>query len=336
MSNLKNPVRVAVTGAAGQISYALLFAIAKGNVFGKDQPVILRLLEISDDKAQKVLKGVMMELEDCAFELLAGMEAHADANMAFRDIDYAFLVGARPRTQGMERKDLLPLNAKIFANQGRALNDVANPKVKVLVVGNPANTNAYVTMKFAPNLDKANFSALMRLDHNRALSQIAFKIARPLSEIKKLCVWGNHSPCMYPDYRFSTSGQDKVVDLIQDQLNWQKNYFAPLVGKRGASVVDIRGSSSAASAANACVDHMRDWVLGSNQDWTTMGVASKGEYGVPPDMIFGFPVVCSNNGYEIVKDLPMDEFSQQRLQENVDELAQEIKEVDQLIANKLL
>ena len=268
----KKPVRVAVTGAAGQIGYALLFRIASGEMLGKDQPVILQLLEIPDEKAQKALKGVMMELDDCAFPLLAGMQAHGDPMTAFKDADYALLVGARPRGPGMERKDLLAANAQIFTAQGKALNAVASRNVKVLVVGNPANTNAYIAMKSAPDLPRRNFTAMLRLDHNRAASQIAAKTGKPVAGIEKLVVWGNHSPTMYADYRFATIDGQPVKALINDDA-WNKDVFLPTVGKRGAAIIEARGLSSAASAANAAIDHMRDWALGSNGGWVTMGVA---------------------------------------------------------------
>jgi malate dehydrogenase len=260
---MKPPVRVAVTGAAGQIGYSLLFRIAAGDMLGKDQPVILQLLELPLDKAQAALRGVMMELEDCAFPLLAGMQGTADANVAFKDADIAMLVGARPRGPGMERKDLLLENAKIFIEQGKALDRVASRDIRVLVVGNPANTNAYIAMKSAPSLPSRHFTAMLRLDHNRALSQLAAKSGKPVGSIEKLIVWGNHSPTMYPDYRFATVDGQSVKDLINDE-NWNRTVFLPTVGKRGAAVIEARGLSSAASAANSAVDHVRDWMLGSN------------------------------------------------------------------------
>src|ERR1700741_1454535 len=284
--SVKKPVRVAVTGAAGQIGYALLFRIASGEMLGKDQPVILQLLEIPDEKAQNALKGVMMELDDCAFPLLAGLQAHSDPAAAFKDADYALLVGARPRGPGMERKDLLSANAQIFTVQGKALDAVASRNVKVLVVGNPANTNAYIAMKSAPSLPAKNFTAMLRLDHNRALSQVAAKIGQPVSAIEKLCVWGNHSPTMYADYRFATADGQSVKDLINDQV-WNKDVFLPTVGKRGAAIIEERGLSFAASAANAAIDHMHDWAHGSNGKWVTMGVPSNGDYGIPKDTMFG-------------------------------------------------
>ncbi|MHB1122313.1 MAG: malate dehydrogenase [Ramlibacter sp.] len=318
----KKPVRVAVTGAAGQIGYAILFRIAAGEMLGKDQPVILQLLEIPDEKAQKALKGVMMELQDCAFPLLAGMEAYADPVAAFKDTDYALLVGARPRGPGMERADLLAANAQIFTAQGKALDKSASRNVKVLVVGNPANTNAYIAMKSAPSLPRENFTAMLRLDHNRAASQIAAKTGVPVGDIEKLTVWGNHSPTMYADYRFATAGGKSIKDMINDQ-EWNANVFLPTVGKRGAAIIEARGLSSAASAANAAIDHMRDWVLGSNGKWVTMGVPSNGDYGIPKDIMFGFPVVTSNGRYEIVKGLEIDAFSQDRINKTLKELQDE-------------
>jgi malate dehydrogenase len=318
----KKPVRVAVTGAAGQIGYALLFRIASGEMLGKDQPVILQLLEIPDEKAQKALKGVMMELEDCAFPLLAGMEAHSSPDTAFKDTDYALLVGARPRGPGMERADLLAANAQIFTAQGKALDKVASRNVKVLVVGNPANTNAYIAMKSAPSLPRENFTAMLRLDHNRALSQVAAKTGTKVGDIEKLTVWGNHSPTMYADYRFATVGGKAVKDLINDQV-WNADVFLPTVGKRGAAIIEARGLSSAASAANAAIDHMRDWALGTNGKWVTMGVPSNGDYGIPKDVMFGFPVTTTNGKYEIVKGLPIDAFSQERINKTLKELQDE-------------
>lgn len=318
----KKPVRVAVTGAAGQIGYALLFRIASGAMLGNDQPVILQLLEIPDEKAQNALKGVMMELEDCAFPLLAGMEAHADPMTAFKDTDYALLVGARPRGPGMERADLLAANAQIFTAQGKALDAVASRNVRVLVVGNPANTNAYIAMKSAPSLPRENFTAMLRLDHNRAASQIAAKTGKAVGDIQKLCVWGNHSPTMYADYRFATIGGASVKDLINDQ-EWNANTFLPTVGKRGAAIIAARGLSSAASAANAAIDHMRDWALGTNGAWVTMGVPSNGEYGIPKDVMFGYPVTCEGGKYTIVEGLPIDAFSQERINLTLKELQDE-------------
>ena len=326
----KKPVRVAVTGAAGQIGYALLFRIASGEMLGKDQPVILQLLEIPDEKAQKALKGVIMELDDCAFPLLAGIEAHGDANTAFKDTDYALLVGARPRGPGMERKDLLAANAQIFTAQGKALNAVASRNVKVLVVGNPANTNAYIAMKSAPDLPRKNFTAMLRLDHNRAASQIAAKTGKPVASIEKLAVWGNHSPTMYADYRFATIDGKSVKDAINDDV-WNKDTFLPTVGKRGAAIIEARGLSSAASAANAAIDHMRDWALGTQGKWVTMGVPSNGEYGIPKDVVFGYPVTTENGEYKIVEGLAIDAFSQERIDLTLKELTEEQDGVKHLL-----
>jgi malate dehydrogenase len=326
----KKPVRVAVTGAAGQIGYALLFRIASGEMLGKDQPVILQLLEIPDEKAQKALKGVMMELEDCAFPLLAGMQAHGDPNTAFRDADYALLVGARPRGPGMERADLLAANAQIFTAQGKALDAAASRDVKVLVVGNPANTNAWIAMKSAPSLARENFTAMLRLDHNRALSQLAAKTGKPVASIRKMAVWGNHSPTMYADYRFATIEGTSVKDMINDH-SWNKDVFLPTVGKRGAAIIEARGLSSAASAANAAIDHMRDWALGTNGEWVTMGVPSNGEYGIPQDVMFGYPVTCEGGKYKIIEGLPIDAFSQGCIDKTLAELTGEQDGVKHLI-----
>ena len=326
----KKPVRVAVTGAAGQIGYALLFRIASGEMLGKDQPVILQLLEIPDEKAQKALKGVMMELQDCAFPLLAGMEAHGDANSAFKGTDYALLVGARPRGPGMERKDLLAANAQIFTAQGKALNAAASRNVRVLVVGNPANTNAYIAMKSAPDLPRRNFTAMLRLDHNRAASQIAAKTGCAVADLEKLCVWGNHSPTMYADYRFAKIGGKAVRDMINDQV-WNKDVFLPTVGRRGAAIIEARGLSSAASAANAAIDHMRDWALGTGGKWVTMGVPSNGEYGIPKDIMFGYPVTTSGGEYRIVEGLDIDAFSQERINLTLKELLEEQEGVKHLL-----
>jgi malate dehydrogenase len=325
----KAPVRVAVTGAAGQIGYALLFRIAAGEMLGKDQPVVLQLLEIPDEKAQKALRGVMMELEDCAFPLLAGMEAHSDPNAAFKDTDIALLVGARPRGPGMERRDLLAANAQIFTAQGKALDKVASRNVKVLVVGNPANTNAYIAMKSAPSLPKSSFTAMMRLDHNRALSQLAGRLGKPVAAVEKVIVWGNHSPTMYPDIRFATVGGEPARPLVDDA--WYRETYIPTVGKRGAAIIEARGLSSAASAANAAIDHVRDWVLGTDGKWVTMGVPSDGSYGIPEDVIYGFPVTCAGGKYEIVKGLAIDEFSRSRMDNTLKELLEERDGVKHLL-----
>jgi malate dehydrogenase len=322
VSLMKKPMRVAVTGAAGQIGYSLLFRIASGEMLGIDQPVILQLLEIPDEKAQKALKGVMMEVDDCAFPLLAGMSAHSDAMTAFKDADVALLVGARPRGPGMERKDLLEANGAIFTVQGRALDAVASRNVKVLVVGNPANTNAYIAMKSAPNLPRENFTAMLRLDHNRALSQLATKTGKPVDSIEKMIVWGNHSPTMYPDYRFATIGGAAAKSVVNDET-WYRDTFIPTVGKRGAAIIEARGLSSAASAANAAIDHIRDWVLGTNGKWVTMGVPSDGSYGIPDGVMYGVPVTCANGKYERIKGLEIDEFSRTKMDATLKELEEE-------------
>jgi malate dehydrogenase len=326
----KKPVRVAVTGAAGQIGYALLFRIASGEMLGKDQPVILQLLEVPAEGPQKALKGVMMEIEDCAFPLLAGMEAHSDPMTAFKDTDYALLVGSMPRKAGMERAELLAINGNIFIGQGKALDAVASRDVKVLVVGNPANTNAWIAMKSAPSLKRENFTAMLRLDHNRALSQIAAKTGKAVASIKKLGVWGNHSPTMYADYRFATIDGKSVKDMINDQV-WNKDVFLPTVGKRGAAIIEARGLSSAASAANAAIDHMRDWALGTNGEWVTMGVPSNGEYGIPKDVMFGFPVTTAGGQYKIVEGLTIDAFSQECINKTLAELQGEQDGVKHLL-----
>jgi malate dehydrogenase len=328
---MKKPVRVAVTGAAGQIGYSLLFRIASGAMLGPDQPVQLQLLELPIDKAQAALKGVMMELDDCAFPLLTGMTGTSDPKVAFKDVDIAMLVGAKPRGPGMERKDLLLENAKIFIEQGKALDAVANRNVKVLVVGNPANTNAYIAMKSAPSLPKKSFTAMLRLDHNRALSQLAAKSGKPVGAIEKLIVWGNHSPTMYPDYRFATVDGASLKDIINDE-NWNRTVFLPTVGKRGAAIIEARGLSSAASAANAAVDHIHDWILGTNGKWVTMGVPSDGSYGIPQDVLYGVPVTTANGEYSRVGGLPVDAFSRERMDLTLKELEEERAGVAALLA----
>ena len=328
---MKSPVRVAVTGAAGQIGYSLLFRIASGAMLGTDQPVILQLLEIPDEKAQKALHGVMMELEDCAFPLLASMTAASDPKLAFRDAHIALLVGARPRGPGMERKDLLDANGKIFAPQGKALNEAADRNVKVLVVGNPANTNALIAMKNAPDLEPTQFTAMLRLDHNRALSQVAQKINQPASCIRKMTVWGNHSATQYPDLFQAECDGKKVWPLINDQ-DWLEKHFIPTVQKRGAAIIAARGLSSAASAANAALGHIRDWVLGTpNGDWVTMGIPSDGSYDIPEGVIYGYPVTCKNGQYQIVKNIELSEFSRVRMQETLKELHEERDAVKHLL-----
>ncbi|MCE4058976.1 malate dehydrogenase [Pandoraea sputorum] len=316
----KPAMRVAVTGAAGQIGYSLLFRIANGDMLGKDQPVILQLLDLP--QAQAAVKGVVMELEDCAFPLLAGVVVTDDPKVAFKDADVALLVGARPRSKGMERKDLLEANGAIFTVQGKALDEVASRNVKVLVVGNPANTNAYIAMKSAPNLPKENFTAMLRLDHNRALSQLAAKTGKPVASIEKLAVWGNHSPTMYADYRFATIDGQGVKAMINDDV-WNNDVFLPTVGKRGAAIIEARGLSSAASAANAAIDHIHDWVLGSNGKWVTMGIPSDGSYGIPEDVIYGVPVICENGKYKRVEGLEIDAYSREKMDFTLKELEEE-------------
>jgi malate dehydrogenase len=318
----KAPIRVAVTGAAGQIGYALLFRIASGEMLGKDQPVILQMLELPMEKAQQALKGVMMELEDCAFPLLAGMIGTDDPKVAFKDAGAALLVGAKPRGPGMERKDLLLENAKIFIEQGKALNAVAARDIRVLVVGNPANTNAYIAQQSAPDLAAKNFTSMLRLDHNRALSQLAAKTGKPVSEIKRMIVWGNHSPTMYPDYRFASIGGQPAAQVVNDEA-WYKDTFIPKVGKRGAAIIEARGMSSAASAANAAIDHMHDWFLGTDGAWVTMGVPSDGSYGIPEGIQYGVPVTCANGEYTRVAGLEIDEFSRTMMDKTLAELKEE-------------
>ncbi|MRN38892.1 malate dehydrogenase [Neisseria sp. N95_16] len=326
---LKPPIRITVTGAAGQIAYATLFRIAGGIMLGRDQPMILQLLDLPH--AQKALQGVIMEMHDCAFPLLLDVFATDDPEVAFKEADIAILIGARPRTQGMERSDLLNANAAIFKTQGEALNKVASRDVKVLVAGNPANTNTYIAMKSAPDITKKNFSALMRLDHHRAVSQIAEKINRPVTSVEKMCVWGNHSPTMYADYRYATSDGDSVVDMIHDEA-WYTDVYMPKIAKRGAAIIEARGASSAASAGNAIIYHLRDWILGTSGKWVTMGVPSDGSYGIPEDVIFGFPVICENGDYQIVQGLDLsDEFSQQRIALTLNELLEEQEAVKDLV-----
>jgi malate dehydrogenase len=315
-------MRVAVTGAAGQIGYSLLFRIASGEMLGKDQPVILQLLDLP--QAQQAVKGVMMELEDCAFPLLAGMVATDDPNVAFKDADVCLLVGARPRTKGMERADLLTANGAIFTVQGKAIAENAKEDVKVLVVGNPCNTNAYIAASAAKKVGRTNpnnYHGMLRLDHNRALSQLAAKTGRPVSSLKQLVVWGNHSPTMYADYRFATSNGDNVKGLVNDAV-WNNDVFLPTVGKRGAAIIEARGLSSAASAANAAIDHVRDWVLGSDE-WVTMGVPSDGSYGIPEGVVYGFPCECKNGGYKIIQGLEIDEYSRGKMNATLAELEEE-------------
>ncbi|MFS1525599.1 malate dehydrogenase [Microbulbifer sp. 2304DJ12-6] len=325
---MKAPVRVAVTGAAGQISYSLLFRIASGEMLGKDQPVILQLLEITP--ALEALKGVAMELEDCAFPLLGGIVQSDDATIAFKDADYALLVGARPRGPGMERKDLLEANAAIFSAQGKALNDVASRTVKVLVVGNPANTNALIAQCNAPDLDPRNFTAMTRLDHNRALSQLANKTASSVNDITHLTIWGNHSSTQYPDlYQVKVSGGAAMDRVAQE---WYENDFIPTVQQRGAAIIKARGASSAASAANAAIDHMRDWALGTAEgDWTSMAVYSDGSYGIQKGLIYSFPCTCKDGHWEIVQGVENNTFSREKMAATEQELVEERDAVAHLL-----
>jgi malate dehydrogenase len=325
---MKSPMRVAVTGAAGQIGYALLFRIANGDLLGKDQPVILSLLDLP--VAQKALTGVIMELNDCAFPLLAGVEPTDDPNVAFKDIDIGILVGSRPRGPGMERRDLLAANAEIFKVQGKALNENAKRSVKVLVVGNPANTNAYIAAQSAPDLPAGSITAMLRLDHNRATSMLAEKAGVAVADIEKVAVWGNHSPTMFADYRFATAGGKLLSEIINDE-SWYKDTYLSAVGKRGGAIIEARGLSSAASAANAAIDHIRDWVLGSNGKWVSMGLPSDGDYGVPEGIMFGVPVTCEGGTYERVKNLPMDDFAKTRITHTLNELIEERDAVAELL-----
>jgi len=326
---VSSPIRIAVTGAAGQISYSLLFRIAAGDMLGSSQPVILQLLDIPE--SGKVLDGVLMELQDCAFPLLTDIIVTHDPMIAFDQADIAILVGARPRGKGMERKDLLQTNGEIFREQGRALNQVVKRDAKILVVGNPANTNTLITMKNAPDLSPENFSGMLRLDHNRALSQVAMKLNQPVSHIRKMIVWGNHSSTQFPDLSHAEIDHQKVIDLIKDQT-WVENSFIPTVQNRGAVVIEARGLSSAASAANAIIDHMRDWIFGTrDDDWITMGILSDGSYKIPKGVIYGFPVVCKNGGRKIVQGLEISPFSRTRLDIAYDELTQELDSIKHLL-----
>ena len=326
---MKNPVRVAITGAAGQIGYSLLFRIASGQMLGPDQPVILHLLDIT--LSLPAVGGVVMELEDCAFPLLAGVVVTDDPKVAFRDVSFALLVGARPRSKGMERKDLLEANGAIFTTQGKALNEVAARDVRILVVGNPANTNAYIAMRNAPDLPAANFTAMMRLDHNRALSQIAARTAKPVDAVRKMTIWGNHSATQYPDLYSAEIDGKSVSGLIDDQ-GWIEQTFIPTVQKRGAAIIEARGLSSAASAANAAIDHIRDWVHGTRDgDWVTMGIPADGSYGIPEGCLYGYPVTCHNGKYQIVKGIAVSEFSRARMDATHRELLEERDAVRHLL-----
>lgn len=324
---MKSPVRVAVTGAAGQIGYSLLFRIAAGEMLGKDQPVILQLLEIP--QALRALEGVIMELEDCAFPLLAGIVATDDPRVAFKDADYALLVGAAPRKAGMERRDLLEMNGKIFTEQGRALAEVAKRDVKVLVVGNPANTNALIAYKNAEGLDPKNFTAMTRLDHNRAKAQLSKKTGVPVDRIRRIAVWGNHSSTMFPDLFHAEVDGKAALELVD--MEWYENEFIPTVAQRGAAIIQARGASSAASAANAAIEHIRDWALGTPEgDWVSMAIPSDGSYGVPEGIVYSFPVTARGGKYEIVQGLEINEFARKRMEITAKELLDEMEQVKAL------
>ncbi len=326
---MKAPIRVAITGAAGQIGYNMLFRIANGDMLGREQPIILQLLDIPP--AQQVLRGVAMELEDCVFPMLQQIITTDDPRVAFRDAEVVLMVGARPRSKGMERKDLLEANGAIFTEQGRILNEVAARHVKVLVVGNPANTNALITMRNAPDLDPRNFTAMMRLDHNRAIAQVALKLFQPIQDIKKMVVWGNHSGTQYPDLSHCEIRGRKVLEVLQDQ-DWIENTFIPTVQKRGAAVIEARGLSSAASAANAAISHMHDWLLRSHHnDWVTMSVPSDGSYGIPEGVMYGFPVTCRNGHYTIVQGLPITDLGSKHMMDSYQELLGERELVKHLL-----
>ncbi len=324
---MSKPIRVTVTGAAGQIGYSIVFRIASGQLLGPDQPVDLRLLEISP--AMGALEGVAMELIDCAFPLLAGLDLHDHPADAFDGTNVALLVGSRPRTKGMERAELLSANGAIFTVQGKALNAVAAPDVKVLVVGNPANTNCLIAMNNAPDIPRERFTAMLRLDHNRAVAQLATKLAVPVSDVSQMGVWGNHSPTMYPDLFHAKVGDRQAAQAVDDQA-WIENEFLPNVGKRGAAVIEARGASSAASAANAAIDHTRDWVSGTGGAWVSMGVPSDGSYGIAEGLICGFPCTCSDGEWSIVEGLDLDDFSRSRIDASVKELQDERQAVQDL------
>jgi len=325
---MKNPVRVTITGAAGQIGYQLAFRIASGQMFGPEQPLILQLLEIPP--ALPALDGVVMELHDCAFDTLAGIVATDDPNIAFKDAEYALLVGARPRGPGMERNDLLEANAQIFSVQGKAINDHADRDIRVLVVGNPANTNALITSSNAPDIDPANITAMTRLDHNRATAQLAAKTGNHVSDIRGMIIWGNHSATQYPDVHHATVGGKPATDVV-DQA-WLADEFIPLVQKRGAAIIKARGASSAASAASAAIDHMRDWVLGTPADgWVSMAIPADGSYGIESGVIYSYPVRCQGGKYEIVQDLAINDFSRDRMQATEAELREERAAIESLL-----
>ena len=329
---MKAPIRIAITGAAGQIGYSLVFRIANGDMLGREQPIILQLLDIP--QAQQALRGLAMELEDCVFPMLQQVIISDDPKVAFRDAEVVLLVGARPRSKGMERKDLIEANGQIFSAQGKVLNEVAARHVKVLVVGNPANTNALIAMKNAPDLDPRNFSAMMRLDHNRAIAQIALKLFQPIQDIKKVVIWGNHSGTQYPDLTHAEVRGRKVLDELRKKgcEQWIEGEFIPTVQKRGAAVIEARGLSSAASAANSAIAHMHDWLLHSHHnDWITMSVPSDGSYGIPEGVIYGFPVTCLHGHFHIVQDLPISELGHKHMQESYRELLDEREHVRNLL-----
>ena len=320
----KEAKRVAVTGAAGQICYSLLFRLARGDLYGPDQPIILQLLDLP--QMQQKVRGTVMELEDCAFPLLAGVEMTDDPAVAFRDVDAAMLVGSRPRSAGMERRDLLLANAEIFKVQGKALNEAAKREAKVIVVGNPANTNAAILAKHAPDFPAANITAMVRLDHNRALSQLAAKAGVPVGTIEKMIIWGNHSPTMFADWRFAETGGKSVAALIGDEA-WYRGTLIPTVAKRGTAILEARGASSAASAASAAIDHLHDWINGTNGRWVSMGIPSDGSYGVPEGLISGAPVTCAGGSYTRVTGLPIDDYARKMIDVTVAELKEEIAAV---------
>ncbi len=327
---MKSPIRISVTGATGQICYSLLFRIAAGDMLGKNQPVILQLLDIPN--ARPLFDGLVMEMQDCAFPLLTDLITTDDPLIAFKDADIALLVGARPRGENMERKDLLEANSPIFIEQGKALNAVASKDVKVLVVGNPANTNAYITLCNAPNLNPENFTAMLRLDHNRALSQVAQKLTKPVTSIKKMIVWGNHSNTQYPDLNHAEIDNQSVRSLIADN-DWIANSFVPTVQKRGMAIIEARhGRSSAASAANAIINHVQDWIFGTrDNDWTSMGILSDGSYGIPEGVVYSFPVTCENGRYRIVQGLDLSDYDRKKMQTSYEELMNEQNAIRHLL-----
>jgi malate dehydrogenase len=321
---MSNPKRITVTGAAGQICYSLLFRLASGALFGAKQPIILQLLDLP--QAQAAVRGVVMELEDCAFPLLADVVVTDDPATAFRDADAAFLVGSRPRSKGMERRDLLAVNAEIFKVQGRALNDAARREAHVIVVGNPANTNAAILVANAPDFPSENITSMIRLDHNRAVSQLAAKAGVAINDIEGVVVWGNHSPTMFTDWRFAKAKGRNLPDLIGDQA-WYRDKLIPTVAQRGTAIIEARGASSAASAANAAIDHMRDWILGTDDRWVSMGIRSDGSYGIPEGIICGAPVTCVGGKYQRVTGLPIDDFARRMIDRTTAELADELAAV---------